>query len=67
MSILFTVIVMAFVVAVLAAVAFAFFEATPFARRDNEFRDPRTGKRFAGRVRTLTERRLRRRPTPGAF
>lgn len=46
MEALFTVIVMAFVVLVLALVAFALYELTPFARSTNEFRDPRTGKRI---------------------
>ncbi len=45
MNTLFTVIVVAFVVTVLAVLAFAFFELTPFARSDNSFREPRTGRR----------------------
>ena len=46
MEALFTAIVLAFVVLVLALVVFALFELTPFARHTNEFRDPRTGKRI---------------------
>jgi hypothetical protein len=46
MEALFTVIVIAFVVLVLAIVAFALFELTPFARSTNEFRDSRTGERI---------------------
>ena len=46
MEALFAVIVMAFVILVLALVAFALFELTPFARTTNEFRDPRTGERI---------------------
>jgi hypothetical protein len=45
MDILLAVIVIAFVVTVLAVVAFALFELTPFARSDNPFRDGRTGRR----------------------
>lgn len=45
MGTVFVVIVMAFVVVVLAVVAFALFEVTPFARHAEQFRDPRTGKR----------------------
>jgi hypothetical protein len=44
MNTLLTIVVLAFVVTVLAVVAFAFFELTPFARRSNPFRD-RTGHR----------------------
>jgi hypothetical protein len=45
MDTLFVVIVIAFVITVLAVVAFALFELTPFARSENPFRDARTGKR----------------------
>lgn len=45
MNILFTVIVFAFVFAVLVIVAYAFFEVSPFAHHVDQFRDPRTGKR----------------------
>jgi hypothetical protein len=45
MEILLTVIVFAFVLGVLAVVAYALFEASPFAHHVNEFRDPRTGRR----------------------
>ncbi|MEK6276111.1 MAG: hypothetical protein AABM30_12390 [Actinomycetota bacterium] len=45
MNILFTVIVFAFVFAVLAIVAYALFEVSPFAHHVDQFRDPRTGKR----------------------
>jgi hypothetical protein len=46
MEALFIAIAVAFVVLVLAVVVFALFELTPFARKTNEFRDPRTGKRL---------------------
>ena len=45
MSVMFTVVVMAFVVAVLAIVVFAGFEVTPFAHHAESNRDARTGKR----------------------
>ena len=45
MTILFVIIVMAFVVAVLGLVAFALFELTPLARSENPYRDPSTGSR----------------------
>ena len=45
MDALFAVIVLAFVLLVLALVAFAIFEVTPLARHSNSFRDPRTGNR----------------------
>jgi hypothetical protein len=45
MNTLFTVVVFAFVLAVLAVVAYALFEVSPFARHADQFRDPRTGKR----------------------
>lgn len=35
----------AFVIGVLAVVAWALFEISPFARHSDQFRDPRTGKR----------------------
>ena len=46
MEALFTVIVMALVVLVLALVAFALYELTPLARSTNQLSDPRTGKRI---------------------
>jgi hypothetical protein len=45
MNILLTAIVFVFVLGVLAVVAYALFEVSPFAHHLNEFRDPRTGKR----------------------
>jgi hypothetical protein len=45
MNILFTVVVLAFVLAVLSVVAYALFELSPFAHHADRFRDPRTGKR----------------------
>jgi len=45
MNTLFTVVVLAFVLAVLAVVAYALFEVSPFAHHADRFRDPRTGKR----------------------
>jgi Na+-transporting methylmalonyl-CoA/oxaloacetate decarboxylase gamma subunit len=45
MNTVFTVVVLAFVLAVLAVVAYAVFEMGPFARHADTFRDPRTGKR----------------------
>ena len=44
MQALWIAIVFAFVVVVLAAVGFALFEITPFARHTERFRDSRTGK-----------------------
>ncbi len=46
MEILLTVAVFVFVVGVLAVVAYALFEVSPFAHHVNEYRDPRTGKRL---------------------
>jgi hypothetical protein len=46
MNTLFTVIVFASVLAVLAVVAYALFELSPFARHADQFRDPRTGRRL---------------------
>jgi hypothetical protein len=46
MTALYTVIVFVFVIAVLATVAFAVFEITPFAKHKDRFRDPQTGKRL---------------------
>jgi hypothetical protein len=43
---LFTVIVFAFVFAVLAVVAYALFEMSPFAHHVDRFRDRRTGERL---------------------
>ncbi len=45
MTALFTVIVIAFVLSVLALVAYAIFELTPFAKHADHYRDPKTGKR----------------------
>jgi len=45
MNTLFTVIVFAFVVTVLAVVAYALFEMSPFAHHVDQLRNPRTGKR----------------------
>jgi hypothetical protein len=45
MTIVWIVAVMAFVIGVLAVVGFALFEATPFPRRDNPYRDPGTHRR----------------------
>jgi hypothetical protein len=45
MNTLFAVVAFAFVFAVLAVVAYAFFEASPFARHTDVYRDPRTGER----------------------
>jgi hypothetical protein len=46
MNTLFTVVVFAFVLAVLAIVAYAVFEVSPLAHHAERFRDPRTGKRM---------------------
>jgi hypothetical protein len=45
MGILFTVIVIGFVIIVLAIVGYALFEMTPFATHADHLRDARTGKR----------------------
>ena len=45
MQILILVIVAAFVLGVLATVAFSLFELSPFARHSEHFRDPGTGER----------------------
>jgi hypothetical protein len=45
MNTLFTLVVLAFVIAVLGVVAYALFELSPFAHHADQFRDPRTGKR----------------------
>jgi hypothetical protein len=45
MNTLFTVVVLAFVLAVLALVVYVLFELSPFAHHADRFRDPRTGKR----------------------
>jgi hypothetical protein len=44
MGTIFTVVVFVFVLAVLAVVAYALFEGSPFARHADQFRDPRTGR-----------------------
>jgi len=46
MQALYTVIVFAFVIAVLATAGFALFEITPFARHKDRYRDAFTGKRI---------------------
>jgi hypothetical protein len=46
MTTIFTVIVFAVVLAVMAVVAFALFELSPFAHHLDQFRDPRTGRRL---------------------
>jgi hypothetical protein len=46
MNTFFTVVVFVFVFAVLAVVAFALFEVSPFAHHKESFRDARTGKRL---------------------
>jgi hypothetical protein len=45
MSALWTIVVLAFVLAVLAVVAFGLLKVISFARHDDEFRDGRTGRR----------------------
>ena len=45
MVVVFTLIVFAFVVSVLAVVGYALFEISPFATHRDHFRDPRTGER----------------------
>lgn len=45
MSTVFVVVTIMFVIAVLALVAYALFEFTPFARHTDQFRDPVTGRR----------------------
>jgi hypothetical protein len=45
MAALFTIIVLLFVVGVLATVAYAVFEVTPFAKHKDHYRDPETGER----------------------
>jgi len=45
MGMVFTIIVLVFVVAVLALVAFALFEMSPFGRHSDRYRDPETHKR----------------------
>ena len=45
MNTLFTVIATVFVLSVLALVAYALFELSPFARHVDRFRDSRTGER----------------------
>jgi len=44
MNTFFAIVVLAFVLAVLAVVAYALFEVSPFAHHVDRFRDPRTGK-----------------------
>ena len=45
MGMVFTLIVLGFVVAVLLLAAFALFEVSPFARHTDHYRNPVTGKR----------------------
>ena len=45
MGIVFTLIVLGFVVAVLLVAAFALFEVSPFGRHADHYRNPVTGKR----------------------
>jgi hypothetical protein len=45
MSTLWIIVSFAFVFGVLAVVAYALFELSPFARHVEQFRDPRTGRR----------------------
>jgi hypothetical protein len=45
MESLMVVIVLLFVVGVLLVVAYALFEMSPFARHEDHYRDPATGKR----------------------
>jgi hypothetical protein len=45
MSALGTAVAMAFVLVVLAVVAYGLFELSPFARHVDQLRDPRTGRR----------------------
>jgi hypothetical protein len=45
MNTIFIVVVVAFVVIVLALVAYALFELTPLAHHTDHYRDPRTGTR----------------------
>ena len=46
MVVVFTLIVFAFVLSVLAVVGYALFEISPFATHRDHFRDPRTGERL---------------------
>jgi len=48
MNTFLTVVACAVVVAVLAVVAYALFELSPFARHRDQFRDPATGKPLRG-------------------
>jgi archaellin len=45
MDTFFILVAFVFVFAVLAVVAYALFEVSPFAQHKESFRDPRTGKR----------------------
>ena len=45
MGMLFTLIVLSFVIAVLLVVGYAIFEVTPFGRHSDHYRNPVTGKR----------------------
>ena len=44
MSIIFLIIVFAFVISVLGVVGFAIFEISPFGHHKDHYRDPETGK-----------------------
>ena len=45
MAMLFTLIVLSFVIAVLLVAGYAFFELSPFASHRDHYRDPATGER----------------------
>jgi hypothetical protein len=45
MTVVWTLIVLAFVVGVLAVVAYGLYELSPFAHHADSYRDPRTGAR----------------------
>ena len=45
MTVFIIVIVLAFVIGTVAVVAFGLFEASPFPRRENPYRDPATHER----------------------
>jgi hypothetical protein len=68
MVVVFTLIVFAFVLSVLAVVGYALFEISPFATHRDHFRDPRTGERVGESPRLdWTDRELppRTRPATG--
>jgi len=47
MGMFFTIVVLVLVAAVVVVVGLALFEMSPFARHQDHYRDPRTGKRIA--------------------